>query len=321
MSKHEWAEYLEYQGLISRRTALWTLLGWAGISAKATAASDSANWLLTRTDRSVRLLAAELLRAINHIESDTVQGVSRRAIQVSEMLLGAEFELGPIGEGDGTIDSDPPFLLDRFDCMTFVEAVVALARSKSVNEVFDDLANLRYGNRTPSFASRNHFASVDWIPAGLSNLIFSYPKLSSLARATISVNKLEWLKRLAGNPMYAHNFSGRGKTVEHGLAQKTSVATIQYVRQNDIFHDNVLKEGLVAATLHPRSPLNLRSGGGDHIAHMGLIVQSSKGWDFRAASQVLRKVSDVPLPSLLFKKNQMRGPYGVVLLEVLPRSK
>jgi hypothetical protein len=88
-----------------------------------------------------------------------------RVVAVSDPLVGADYSLGPLGEGaSGGPDADPRLRYDAFDCTTFVETAMALsfaARSEDVEPVLD---RIRYRDATPSFENRRHFPAAEWIP-------------------------------------------------------------------------------------------------------------------------------------------------------------
>ncbi|MGZ6134961.1 MAG: N-acetylmuramoyl-L-alanine amidase-like domain-containing protein, partial [Myxococcaceae bacterium] len=66
----------------------------------------------------------------------SVRGLSLqgRILGLSAQFLGTPYAHSPLGEGEGP-DPDPRLRLDRMDCLTFVETVMALALSSSVEDV------------------------------------------------------------------------------------------------------------------------------------------------------------------------------------------
>ena len=59
----------------------------------------------------------------------------QRLDAISRLFVGAPYQLSPLGEGaSGRIDRVPLVRFDRFDCVTFVEEVMALAWSRTVND-------------------------------------------------------------------------------------------------------------------------------------------------------------------------------------------
>ncbi len=88
---------------------------------------------------------------------------------LSSMLLGAPYKYGPLGEGPkGKYDRDPIFRLDRFDCVTFIETVIALALSKSLPQAVRELQKIRYRGGKISYQTRNHFTVGQWLPVNSS---------------------------------------------------------------------------------------------------------------------------------------------------------
>ena len=89
-----------------------------------------------------------------------------RLLGLGEQLLGTPYAHSPLGEGEGQ-DPDPRLRLDRVDCLTFVETVMALAFSSSEEDVIHVLDSIRYRNR-PDYAGRNHLMEAEWLPSNAS---------------------------------------------------------------------------------------------------------------------------------------------------------
>lgn len=69
--------------------------------------------------------------------------------------LGAKYVNDPLGEGAG-YDADPLIRTDAFDCLTFVETVLACGDVERLNKI-------RYAGGDISFENRNHFFTADWL--------------------------------------------------------------------------------------------------------------------------------------------------------------
>jgi hypothetical protein len=97
----------------------------------------------------------------------SVQGRSLedRLLGLSERFLGTPYAHSPLGEGEGQ-DPDPRLRLDRVDCLTFVETVIALGLSSSVEDVLHVLDSVRYRTR-PDYAGRNHLMEAEWLPSNV----------------------------------------------------------------------------------------------------------------------------------------------------------
>ena len=91
------------------------------------------------------------------------RSLDARLLGIGEQLVGTPYAHSPLGEGEGQ-DPDPRLRLDRVDCLTFVETVMALAFSSSVEDVVHVLDSIRYRSR-PDYASRNHLMEAEWLPS------------------------------------------------------------------------------------------------------------------------------------------------------------
>ncbi len=91
------------------------------------------------------------------------QSLQGRILGLSAQFLGTPYAHSPLGEGEGP-DPDPRLRLDRMDCLTFVETVMALALSSSVEDVVHVLDSIRYRSR-PDYAGRNHLMEAEWLPS------------------------------------------------------------------------------------------------------------------------------------------------------------
>jgi hypothetical protein len=75
----------------------------------------------------------------------------------------AREELRTLGDGP-PIEDVAPLIPPEFNCTTFVETVIALARSREPGDFFPRLIQVRYRDSHPDYLSRNHFPELDWIP-------------------------------------------------------------------------------------------------------------------------------------------------------------
>lgn len=100
-------------------------------------------------------------------EGDSIVGIRERLDFFSKRLLERPYFLGPTGEGFGaSIDPKPRMDLTRFDCVTYLEHVMALAYAKNSDGIFSELQNIRYTKGDIRFESRKHYFVEDWIGQG-----------------------------------------------------------------------------------------------------------------------------------------------------------
>jgi hypothetical protein len=102
------------------------------------------------------------------VQSTRNLDLGERIGAISACFLGRPYVEGCTGEGSGP-DADPPVRFDVFDCMTFVEEVLALALAPDPAEAGTYLRILRYGDADPVYQARHHFFEAEWIPANLRN--------------------------------------------------------------------------------------------------------------------------------------------------------
>jgi len=76
-------------------------------------------------------------------------------------FLGYPYQPNPL---IGSADTAEAFTasFDGFDCVTYIETVLALARASSVNEFIESLRKIRYERGSIQWARRNHFMT-DWL--------------------------------------------------------------------------------------------------------------------------------------------------------------
>lgn len=87
----------------------------------------------------------------------------------SSYFVGFSYQPNPVGDGpDTTIDTRDIFSITSFDCQTYIEAVICLARSKNTPEFSYNLLRFRYFDSPPGFYTRNHFLHCQWLPNNFS---------------------------------------------------------------------------------------------------------------------------------------------------------
>ena len=113
----------------------------------------------------------------------------------SQPWLGRSYSTGPIGEGGG-FDSDPMVRFDTFDCLTFVEEVLALSLAPDPVSTQHIRLALRYKKSVPKYENRRHFMLAEWIPELIEQgwLKDITPRYSGAIRIRREVNLATWKK-------------------------------------------------------------------------------------------------------------------------------
>lgn len=116
-----------------------------------------------RAQPSIGTIPPEILRVATDVRD---RPLPDRITAISAALLGRPYLSDPLGEGQGH-DADPFARYDVFDCLTFVEEVLALALAGDPAHAADVRDALRYGAGPRTYAHRHHFMELQWIPANL----------------------------------------------------------------------------------------------------------------------------------------------------------
>jgi len=164
------------------------------------------------------------------------------------------------------------------DCMTYIEYVEALSRSKNYDEFIKNLKNVRYRDGIVSFETRNHFFT-DWIEY---NGYKDYAKIIAPKRAIVVKKHLN-LSRTKGIVL-------RGAPVK--------VREFSYIPSNR-FNKAVIKK-LKTGDLVGAYAYGKRYDWLD-VKHVGIIVVKNNKVYFRNASSLRRynRVVDIPIEKYL----------------------
>ena len=80
-------------------------------------------------------------------------------------FLGCPYLIGPCGEGPaGRFDQRPICRDDAFDCLTYVNFVLAHYLSSRPEDVLANLKRINYSSDEISYFTRCHYMTADWLP-------------------------------------------------------------------------------------------------------------------------------------------------------------
>ena len=86
--------------------------------------------------------------------------LSERMAWLSEYFLGRPYIEGSLGGGPD-LPEEFRVTLEAFDCVTYIEVVLAMALSQTTDEFVDAIRRIRYKDGQVEWFSRNHYM-VDW---------------------------------------------------------------------------------------------------------------------------------------------------------------
>lgn len=220
-----------------------------------------------------------------------------RMDRVSKRWLEKPYLVDPLGEGpSGRFDRDPRLRLDGFDCTTFVETVIATAKSRSSSQVPGFMDRIRYSSARVGFETRNHFPDVDWIKnntrAGFIRDVTNTVDAGALKTAEALIEKDNWymllpIERLSGikdDKKLERLAELRSLSVRHGK----EVSRVPYLDKNAIVaHPEILQKiphGAVINVVRPNFDVTKAAGTHMNITHQGFAFHRDGKVIFRHAS-------------------------------------
>jgi hypothetical protein len=256
-----------------------------------------------------------------------------RVESASAMFLGKPYVLDPAGEGaNGTVDRDPVIRVDAFDCQTYVETVLALARAADGRSAAEELLAIRYRHSPPSFGDRLHFPETDWIPVNTERRVIRDITAEvaggvSLAVAKTRITRAAWLRAVPNNPTQARNEFLRANAsataeLESLAARATdAVVEVHYLPKSALADPAVvarIPHGAIVMIVRPMTSLFGKVGSTQSISHMGFAMRTDGALNYRHASSTRRKaVVDRPMSEYIAAMNQTRSFAGIVTFEAL----
>jgi hypothetical protein len=142
--------------------------------------------------------------------------------------------------------------LDRFDCVTYVETVLALARSADAAGFAGELRRIRYDGGEVAWRSRNHYMT-DWARRNARAGI-----VRAVPAGALAVRKEKLLRAVPGLPARRARFTcvpkARLRALEPRLANGDVLLFASTKAGLDVFHCGLL----------------VRSGGGLRLRHASL---------------------------------------------------
>ena len=92
--------------------------------------------------------------------SGNVSDIGERIDSISAHFLGLPYVVNSLG-GGVDLPETLTIRLDAFDCVTYMETVLALALAAGVDDFVERLTRIRYRNGAVSWKTRNHYM-LDW---------------------------------------------------------------------------------------------------------------------------------------------------------------
>ena len=208
--------------------------------------------------------------------------LGKRIARISELLLGRPYVEGSLGGGPG-LPEEFRIDLNSFDCVTFIEVVIAIALARTSDEFIATLRQIRYRDGVIEWSHRNHYM-VDW---------------------AMNNEKRGFVRNLTSGPQ------SRKKTCTlsliAGLPAKTTTFCYFPVQMTANVAD-LFEIGDLMLFVSTRETLD--------VFHTGLLVGREERWGLRHATRSAGMVVEQDLIEFM-SQNEMAG---FVLLRPLCRS-
>lgn len=288
-----------------------------------------------KTDQQI----SEILNRLSFINGSRVANPFAEKINlITKEFLGLPYDFNdPLGEGpEGQYDRDPLYRLDRFDCTTFVETVISLARARSLKHFQILINDIRYEHGVPIFEERNHFTGLEWVPRNV-NKKYLIETTSFVASpyetqwAVAWIDKKNWYAkmdthRVQGFADFGTASAGQSelKLIEQlkqmGQRYSPQLEYVKYISLQTVSdHPEILKNipsGSVVNIVRPNWNLHDKIGTNLNISHQGIVIhENGKVW-LRHASQSAKYITQEELGSYLERMKQVPTIGGIQVLRI-----
>lgn len=258
---------------------------------------------------------------------------------ITEKFLGCIYLNGALGEGpQGQFDQNPVYRTEAFDCVTYVNTMLALALAKNFPEFRHKIIELGY-NKVLDYKSRHHFMTIDWNIAN-ADLGIIQDSTQTIAEeigvatqmAETVIDKPNWFRFKKSNDIKLLN----SITTQEGmilleelqnLADQMEAVNdrLSYLPLAELF-DEQGQSKINLASHFPRLTIveivcpnwNLVDSIGTHlnISHLGFVLNKGGALVFRHASTLHKKVIDEPFIKYVQQRINHSAIKGIHVLNI-----
>jgi len=180
---------------------------------------------------------AEAERILKDAGGETALGA--RIDRISELLLGRPYVEGSLG-GGAELAEEFRVSLNAFDCVTFIETVLALALARTIDEFIDMIRRIRYEDGEIDWFRRNHYMT-DWASK---NEECGF--ITNITSGPYTVEKACTLGLIAGLPAKTTTFryfpTQSPAEVAEGIETGDLILFVSTRETLDVFHTGLLVE-------------------------------------------------------------------------------
>lgn len=247
--------------------------------------------------------------------------------QLAKTFLGTSYGAWKNGATFETLD-DFNFDLNLLDCITFVEVVMALAKTNPNTNYscFEKdfayiLRSIHYKEGVPNFINSNHFTCIDWITNNkniFDDMTCSLSKAFKLARTEI--NRKMWFKKHRVNTLSDEEF-------DSCIAPKLTnqISTLPYIETEELLDNyvdylNKFPPYCIVNIVRPNWQTADRIGSNLNISHLGVCIKNSQKLElnFYHATVIQKYVVVQSLSEYLYAHLQSPTIRGINVLAISP---
>ena len=266
-----------------------------------------------------------------------------RINEISAFFLGCAYLNGALGEGsDGRFDQSPLYRLDVFDCLTYVNMVLALFFADDIQSFQQNMADFNYRNGVVAYENRHHFMNIDWNSANIHQglleditcQIVDHEQNSIALTSRTFIDRPGWFRHRQFNDIKLETpisaAEGEHRLAElHALANGVSaeVSCINYLPLVALFDTqnqpkmqlfSQIPDASIIEIVRPNWDLRQKIGTYLDVSHLGFVFYCQDSLMFRHASAQENKVSEVSLIQYLSGYINNDTIKGIHVLRLLP---
>jgi hypothetical protein len=173
-------------------------------------------------------------------EMNDTSNLCERTERISVRFLGRPYFANPLEGGPDTPEVFKASL-EGFDCVTYIETALALARSRAINEFIDELREMRYENGRIDFYHRNHYM-VDWVSNNEERGIIK--DITTGPKAVVKTRTLSLIEALPEKATSFRCFPKRSlNQIQSGIETGDVMLFASTRKSLDVFHAGILIKG------------------------------------------------------------------------------
>jgi len=301
--------------------------------------------LITTTSLAmiVSCLAAQSNSTLHkiYIEHKNIGPSINRAMQISATFIGAPYSEFLLGDGpNSNLSPKPIYRLDKFDCITYVETVLALTYTTNPQDFSYKYKDIKYKEGKYDFFHRNHFTNIDWnknaqTKGYLTDITTSILSRSSRPLATTATTLIDipsWYNKLSNNANLWHKYTGvtltneaRQQLITHANNARPITSTIKYIPAKLLLNSSgklnyqalkALPKITVVEIVRTNWGIKKHIGTNLDVSHIGFLINDGKTIKLRHASETHGKVVEVSLSKYLAIQSKQQSFAGLNIQKI-----